>query len=228
MFGFGGEYRRLVFWSKLAFGAAPRVYEDAVGGNFEGVGRGMAALLEAQGLKEGDQLVDVGCGAGRLAVQLKDWPRLRYAGFDVVEDLLVHARAIVQRPDWRFELLTAPVLPLADESADMCCYFSVFTHLKPPLIAAYLRESQRVLRPGGKVVFSFLDPGVGAHRRLVEPNPVKRIVARLIYPLNIGFTPQEVAAWAPAAGLHVAHVESPHPLGQSVAVFEKRPPGRAT
>jgi SAM-dependent methyltransferase len=219
--GFGGEYRRLVAWRKLAFGGKPEAYETAVGGNFASIGPALAAAVAEFGLKDGDSLVDVGCGAGRLAAQLKTWPRLRYAGFDVVADLLDHARAVTQRPDWRFELLSEPVLPIADASADMCCFFSVFTHLRPPTIAAYLAESRRVLKPGGKVVCSFLDPAVDQHRRYAQPNPLKWLAARLIYPLNIGFSPDEMRGFATAAGLSVIQIESPHAIGQSLAVFAR-------
>lgn len=221
MIGFGGEYRRLVAWMKLAGGTKPEAFETAIGGNFESIGAAMAAALVEYGLKDGDMLVDVGCGAGRLAAQLKTWPALRYVGFDVVADLLDHARAVSQRPDWRFDLLSEPVLPIAASSVDVCCYFSVFTHLRPPTIAAYLAESRRVLKPGGRVVCSFLDPGLAQHRRYAQPNPLKWLAARLIYPLNIGFSPAEMTAFASAAGLTVTAMVSPHAIGQSLAVFEK-------
>jgi SAM-dependent methyltransferase len=219
--GFGGEYRWLVAWSKLAFGGGANVLETVVGGSFADVGARLVRAVTEHGLKDGDHLVDVGCGAGRLAVQLKDWSGLRYSGFDVAPELIAHARTICARPDWRFELLKSPVLPLEADCADMVCFFSVFTHLKPPLIAAYLAESRRVLKPGGRVVASFLDPTVSVHQRPLRGGVIKRAIGRLFYPLNIGFTPDQVRAWAAPAGLKVLRIDSPHAIGQSLAVFEK-------
>jgi ubiquinone/menaquinone biosynthesis C-methylase UbiE len=222
VFGFGGEYKRLLVWSKVVGGREPRVLEDVVGGSFDVTGQALLSALKNSGLKETDRLIDVGCGLGRLSLQLKDWPHLDYVGFDVVPELLAHAAAITQRPDWRFEQLHSTALPLDNASADMICFFSVFTHLKPPTIKAYLAESRRVLKPSGRVVLSFLDPTIEAHKFLFRSKPLwRRLVAKVAYPLNVGFTREELGAYCREAGLKLVSIESPHPIGQSMAVFEK-------
>ena len=48
-------------------------------------------------------------------------------------------------------------MPAPDASADMVSAFSVFTHLLHAETYLYMEDIRRVLRPGGKLVFSFLE-----------------------------------------------------------------------
>jgi SAM-dependent methyltransferase len=90
-------------------------------------------------------------------MQLRRYPGLRYVGTDVVPQLLDYARRKVGRPDFRFEMVDAIQLPVPDAEADFVAFFSVFTHLLHEESYVYLQEAYRALRPGGKVVFSFLE-----------------------------------------------------------------------
>lgn len=129
----------------------------AVGGAFEAVGVLEACLLRQCGLQPGHTLVDVGCGSGRLAYQLRDWLTGPYVGIDVVPELHRYAQRISGRKDWRFHTAPGLTIPEPDASADFICFFSVFTHLLHQQTFEYLRDSRRVLKPGGRIVFSFLE-----------------------------------------------------------------------
>ena len=48
-------------------------------------------------------------------------------------------------------------IPFPDNSADFACLFSVFTHLLHEESFFYLLEAQRTIKPGGRIVFSFLE-----------------------------------------------------------------------
>lgn len=131
--------------------------ENAVGGEFIAIGKLEFALLRSLGLKGGETVVDVGCGSGRLALPLSALPDISYVGTDVVPQLLEHARKITAREDWRFELARGFKIPCDDDSAEFVCFFSVLTHLTHEDSFRYLREARRVLKRGGKIVFSFLE-----------------------------------------------------------------------
>lgn len=222
MLGFGGDYRWLVMWRKLIGQPSSQVMMQAVGGDFEAVGLQLAALLDQAGLQAESHLVDVGCGSGRLAVQLKDRSALRYTGLDVVPEFIEHARAICGRPDWSFQLIGKPELPFEDGGVDMVCFFSVFTHLPESVCLDYVREAGRVVRPGGRIVLSFLDPTVKRHAQLIQGRSgLLGVVSRLMHPLNIGFTAQTVRSWAAQNGLIVDLLESPSQIGQSLAIFSR-------
>lgn len=140
----------------------------AVGGDFVAVGALEFCLLKAAGLQSHHTVVDVGCGSGRLAVQLKDWLTGEYVGIDVVPDLYEYARRSCARPDWRFYAAPGTRIPEPDASADFITYFSVFTHLLFEETYRYLRDSARVLKPGGKIVFSFLEFRLPSHWFIFE------------------------------------------------------------
>lgn len=129
----------------------------AVGGNWQALGQLEYDLVRYAGLKPDHYLVDIGCGSGRLAVRLADYLTGPYLGTDVVPGLLDYARRTIPRPDWRFERVDGLALPANDGVVDMVTSFSVFTHLLHEETYTYLREAKRVLKPGGVVVFSFLE-----------------------------------------------------------------------
>jgi len=141
---------------------------QAVGGNFFASGKLQYSLLLHLGLRPTDRVIDVGCGSGRLASQLAHVEGLSYLGTDVVPDLLTYARKITRRSDWQFELTNGVVIPAADAAADLVCFFSIFTHLKHEESCKYLAEAKRVLRPGGRIVFSFLEFRIRSHWAVFE------------------------------------------------------------
>jgi len=144
--------------------------KQAVGGDFEAIGLVLRETLVHHGLGKHAYLIDVGCGSGRLANPLSEFLEGKYLGIDVVPDLLSYARNLVQRPDWRFEIAKGLTIPEQDQQADMVCFFSVFTHLLHEESYVYLREARRVLRPGGKIVLSFLDFRMEGHWSIFERN----------------------------------------------------------
>jgi len=150
--------------------SADEAAQMAVGGDFEGLGLLLRNTVVHHGLRPNDYLIDVGCGSGRLAKPLAEYLNGRYLGIDVVPELIDYARRIVSRPDWRFEIAQGLKIPEQDESADMVCFFSVLTHLLHEESFVYLREAKRVLKPGGRIVLSFLDFNVEEHWPIFESN----------------------------------------------------------
>lgn len=138
--------------------------QEAVGGEFEACGLIEEDLLIQHGLQNSDYIIDVGCGSGRLAIPLSDYLRGgKYLGTDVNEDLLSYARGRVQNKDFRFELVNGFNIPEKDNEANMVCFFSVFTHVLYEESYNYLVEAKRVLKPGGLIIFSFLEFFIPGH-----------------------------------------------------------------
>ena len=193
----------------------------AVGGEFEAIGLLELETLKYFGLKEDAYVIDVGCGSGRLAKPLSQYLAGRYLGTDVVSELVNHARQIVGRPDWRFELAQRLSIPEDDGEADMICFFSVFTHLLHEQTYAYLEEAKRVMKPGGKIVFSFLDFTIPAHWNVFESNIGDLDVNS--HPLNMFISKDAIRVWAEHLGLQIEVIEDGDkpfvPLSQPV-VFE--------
>jgi ubiquinone/menaquinone biosynthesis C-methylase UbiE len=214
------DYRRMVRTFVTRYGRAEAM-DRAVGGGGDAVGHMHVAILREAGLRDTDYLIDVGCGIGRTAMALRDVATQRYLGTDVVPELLDYARERVGRADWRFAVVDRLVIPEQDGAADMVTMFSVLTHLSAREGRRYLVEALRVIRPGGRVVISFLDAALEAHRRAAggvldqllhrwRGNSVKNVV------LARG----EIESWARDLGLTVAF-HGPERIGQSYCVFTK-------
>jgi SAM-dependent methyltransferase len=177
--------------------------EEAIGGEFEAVGQLELDLLVSVGLPPDGFVIDVGCGSGRLAAPLSGYLRGAYLGTDIVQELLDHARSLVDRPDWRFEHCSTLTIPAPDETAVIVCFFSVFTHLLHEESYRYLEEARRVLRPGGKIVFSFLEFSVGSHWAVFESD-IR--AAGTPHHLNQFLSRDAIQAWADHLRLDIENV----------------------
>lgn len=160
-FHFVEDYEKLVA-ELVATLPLDEAMSRAVGGDFERTGQVQCAVLRHLGLRDGQALIDLGCGSGRLASALGRCMAVDYLGIDIVQALLDYA-ASKSPPSYRFMLNRTLHIPAPDASADMLCAFSVFTHLLHTETYLYLEDIRRVLRPGGRLVFSFLEFAASEH-----------------------------------------------------------------
>lgn len=198
------------------------VMSRAVGGGYKAMGAAQAALMR-EFLPEGPvHLIDVGCGSGRLAFALRDETRITYTGFDIMPDLVDYAEKKCARPDWRFETIDSLNLPAEDASADMIVFMSVFTHLKPDEIQTYIEEAMRLLKPGGRIVASYLDPAEPRHTKGWLPAPVQRLARMLGRDVMLTRTRQEtMREWLENGGFAVERAITEGPVGQHVMIARK-------
>jgi SAM-dependent methyltransferase len=153
----------------------PRWLRYVGGGDFTEVGTRLARHCRGLArLRPDEDVLDVGCGVGRLAVPLTGYLCAGggYRGFDVVRPFVrwcrraitprfphfqfehadVHNRAYNPRGRWRARDV---VFPHGHAAFDLVVLSSVFTHMLPTDVAHYLQEVRRVLRPGGRCLASF-------------------------------------------------------------------------
>jgi SAM-dependent methyltransferase len=204
-----------------------KAMELAIGGGFELIGPIEVALLRHYGLPEDGYLVDVGCGSGRLAKPLSAWLKGRYLGIDLVPALVAHARKIAARPDWRFQVIQHIGIPEQDGQADMVCFFSVLTHLTHEQSYWYLEEARRVLKPGGRIVFSFLEFREPVHLK-VFLDTVDAAKRKIEMPMNTFIDREAIGYWAKALEMDVVEIRDGADqivaegcLGQSTCVLRK-------
>jgi ubiquinone/menaquinone biosynthesis C-methylase UbiE len=117
-----------------------------------------AALLDQAALRPGLHVLDIGCGTGTLAVQIKTrHPDVEVVGMDPDPAALARARRKGQRAGLsiRLDRGFADELPYADRSFDRVFSSFMLHHLQGSEKEATLREVCRVLKPGAP--FHMLD-----------------------------------------------------------------------
>jgi peptidoglycan/LPS O-acetylase OafA/YrhL len=93
--------------------------------------------------------------------------------------MIAFASEKCERPDWRFEVVEGLSIPEKDGVVDYVSFFSVITHLRPQESLQYLHDAKRTLKPGGKIVASFLDRNVKDHHRLAG-GKLRQLLHRII------------------------------------------------
>jgi demethylmenaquinone methyltransferase/2-methoxy-6-polyprenyl-1,4-benzoquinol methylase len=159
-----------------------------------GVGRGLALLGDLSGL----DVVDLGCGPGRLEpFLLRRLGDGRVVAVDFAPEMI--ERGAAQCPGPRVTWLCRDVLDtgLVDSCADLVLCFNAFPHF--PDGAAVLGEAWRWLRPGGRLLL-WHDLG---RERLAE---VHRRAGRAVED-DLLLPAAALAATARAAGLLVERAE---------------------
>ncbi len=198
----------------------------AVGGDFEVFGDLERRVLSYAGLRDGMSLIDYGCGSGRLAHALGGKLNVEYLGIDIVETLLRYAAS---KSPQGFTFLKHQELnvPVVSNVADMICAFSLFTHLLPAESYIYIQDMHRVLKNGGRLVFSFLEYEVPSNWTIFEATVAAQRTNAAPH-LNMFLEKSVITHWANHIGFKVlemingdvGHFDG-DALGQSVAILEK-------
>lgn len=119
-------------------------------------GPAYAAAVAALGLREGDRVLDAGCGTGRALPPLRAavGPTGVVLGADLTAAMLRAAARAGRDRDGTLLLTDVAALPLRSSSLDAVFAAGLIAHLPDP--AGNLREIARVVRPGG--VFALFHP----------------------------------------------------------------------
>jgi SAM-dependent methyltransferase len=192
-------------WDRLAredamFYVAPRHGPDATARDFYASGGELAqqALAWAGQIERG-RLLEIGCGPGRILSHLA--PHFdRLDGVEIAPEMIEVARQQDLPENVHLELTPGDgeLNTIPSESIDLVCSFHVFQHIPhPSVVARYVSETARVLKPSGRAVLHFDTHARSLPRRLalklpdrLLPRTHRRFIRR--YPLPAGW-PAEAA-----------------------------------
>jgi ubiquinone/menaquinone biosynthesis C-methylase UbiE len=109
-------------------------------------------------IQPGEQVLDVGCGTGTLAMEVarRVGRAGRVAGVDPGTEQIARARARAARRHLPVEFQIGVIEQLAfpDRSFDVVLSTLMMHHVPPPLKRQGLAEIARVLKPGGRLVMA--------------------------------------------------------------------------
>ncbi|QXD22933.1 class I SAM-dependent methyltransferase [Opitutia bacterium ISCC 51] len=201
---YSASYNKFFKKLKKNKGSKNKVYSDAVGGDYEEMGYIQMQLLKMIGIQPDQRIVDVGCGSGRLAHQLAKNGFSDYTGFDVVPDLLSFAKSQCSKSSFKFKKIEDTHIPLPENSVDLVCFFSVFTHLFHEDSYKYLISAKSILKETGKIAFSFLTFDEDEHWALFD----RMVEYEKPTHHNQFMTNSQIEIWADKLGFKIDRLET--------------------
>jgi SAM-dependent methyltransferase len=139
----------------------------------------MLASVGAPPLRPTDAVLDIGVGVGRLSRALA--PQVgALTGIDVSREMIARAAENLAAHDVRLIVGDGTSLaPLRDASFDVVISLVVFQHIPDPQITlGYVRETGRVLKPGGWAAFQVSnDPAIHT-ADYPRPSLLRRLLGR--------------------------------------------------
>lgn len=111
----------------------------------------------------GSEVLDLGCGEGYVARQLRRRGARRVRGIDVSAEMIARARAEEAREPLGIEYAEGDAQKLAhvpDASIDLAVAVFLFNYLDKAATGAVMHQVHRVLRPGGRFVFAVPHPSL--------------------------------------------------------------------
>lgn len=131
--------------------------------------------LQALGDVAGKDVLELGCGAAQWSILLAGMGA-RPVGLDLSHQQLAHARRLIQEAGVAVPLVAANAeqTPFADASFDVVfCDYGAMTFTDP---RRSVPEAARLLRPGGRFVFSHVSPLIDLCWRESEEHPQAALV----------------------------------------------------
>lgn len=115
-------------------------------------------LIRKAHLKPSDRLLEVGCGTASILIKAHGFrdSTSKYYGVDISYTMLERARHNIHRQglDGSIFIAAGPAssLPFKDRSFSVVLFAFVIKHLSDETLVSALREANRVLVPGGRLV----------------------------------------------------------------------------
>jgi ubiquinone/menaquinone biosynthesis C-methylase UbiE len=148
--------RRQQFVPALRFDALTRVYDPVVAVTSR-EGAFKRRLRQHARIKNGEAVLDLACGTGTLAIEIKkEHPKAKVAALDGDDAILARARAKAKEAGVKveFESGLSNDLPYDDRSFDVVVSTLFFHHLTDEAKADTAEEIRRVLRLGGRLLIA--------------------------------------------------------------------------
>jgi cyclopropane-fatty-acyl-phospholipid synthase len=188
---------RSMTYSCAYFASGARTLEDAQEAKLELVCKKLA-------LREGERVLDVGCGWGSFAIHAASRHGARVLGVTLSEPQaeLARKRASESGVGDRVEIRVADYREVADEPFDAIASIGMVEHVGEERIDLYARRLAELLRPGGRL----LNHGIAKLKDLDAPDE-GAFSERFVFPDGVPLPLSRIELALERAGLMTKHVE---------------------
>ena len=117
--------------------------------------------LEMLGIKDGDKVLEVGCGTGAFCLRIKQfYPNAKVVGLDIDKDKIEFAKSMAKSMNIDVEFIVADVkhIPYNDNEFSVVFSQSVIENIPT---GVFLAEQYRVLKSAGKFCAITIEEGKG-------------------------------------------------------------------
>lgn len=129
--------------SKESYDKKAENYESTFDGKF--TKKFKQRIFDSLNIKNGDKLLDVACGNGRLLELLSKKADINGFGADISDKMIEEAKK--QNPNFEFHVAGCDELPFSDNSMDIITVCASFHHF--PDVKKFSSEAGRVIKKGG-------------------------------------------------------------------------------
>jgi cyclopropane fatty-acyl-phospholipid synthase-like methyltransferase len=165
-----------------------------------------SAILEAKrlkfefGIKNNDNILDIGCGFGRLPIGLnKIFDSINYIGIDVHRPSIVWCKKFLSKNTSQLNFIHFNIknerynedgnefgddfkFPIDSKSQDLIYLYSVFSHMKIEEMRKYFIDFKRIIKKNGNIFFTaFVEKNVSDY----SINPEGYIFEEFSGPLHV-------------------------------------------
>lgn len=110
-------------------------------------------VIDELGLKNGDKILDLGCGNGYFSFILSRLPlRLEITGIDSDLNAIKEARNLIEKKKAKFVIGEVEKMPFPKKYFDKVIMSEIIEHVKDDM--KVLKEARRVLKPGGVLILT--------------------------------------------------------------------------
>jgi SAM-dependent methyltransferase len=177
----------------------PELGPVALFGDFNEVDESMPFLTEALELPAGTHVLELGCGRGSYCVRLAQWG-YRVTGVDESEPMLAEARGRAHQREVEVEFRRTDLRALPERSVYDGALMLDFGSFSDADNAAMMRAVAAALKPGGKLVFSTVNPYYWARDARTEHRVIEGVdvVRRFNFDFNTGVLVSKVRCILPS------------------------------
>jgi tocopherol O-methyltransferase len=143
-------------WHRDSLGLHYGFWEDGVKNKTEAITKENEVLADLAGIKQGDLVLDAGCGIGGSGIWLAKERGTNVVGLNIVDRQLIRGRDLVEERDLeqKIDFIKGDYQNLPFKTSSFDVFWAVESVEHATNLERFTGEAFRVLKPGGKIIIA--------------------------------------------------------------------------